>query len=97
MYERGRSLAAWLPGHHLAFGGGGLAHLIVRLFIWHEIWRLLRYLWRIHTFGPIIVIGLVIVIVGLGVWRQTRGRGRPDRGRGGGPASYGGGDGPRDW
>jgi hypothetical protein len=28
--------------------GSGLGHWIVRLFIWHEIWRLLRYLWRIH-------------------------------------------------
>jgi len=93
-----RALTGWLPGHHLALGGGGLAHWIVRLIIWHEIWRLFRYLWRIPTFGPFIVIGLVLVVVGLLVWRQARGTAQWGRRRGGG-AGYGTGTGggPRDW
>src|SRR5258708_33494445 len=83
MDARGQALAAWLPGHHLALGGGGLAHWLVRLFIWHEIWRLFRYLWRIPTFGPFIVVGLGLVLVGLAVWRQYHGPiwGRRRRGR----------------
>ena len=91
----GRAVVAWLPGHHLALGGGGLAHLIVRLFIWHEIGRLVRYLWRIPTFGPFIVLGLALVLVGLVIWRQVRRGGR--RGGGRGSARYGTGSGPRDW
>jgi|SRR6185437_15032506 len=112
MYARGSAIVAGLSAHHLALGGGvalgggGLGHFIVRLFIWHEIARLVRYLWHIPTFGPIIVIGLVVVAVGLFVWRRVRG---PIRlgGRGGGPfwggrrrggsAGYGSGGGPRDW
>lgn len=91
-----RTLAAWLPGHHLTLGGGGLAHWLVRLFIWHEIFRLFRYLWRIPTFGPFIVIGLGVVLVGLVVWRQYHGPMWPGRRRGG-SAGYGTGRGLRDW
>lgn len=80
--------------HHLTLGGGGLAHWLVRLFIWHEIWRLFRYLWRIPTFGPFIVVGLGLIIVGLAVWRQYHG---PVWGRRGGSAGHGTGSGPRDW
>ncbi len=94
MHGGERALTAWLPGHHLALGGGGLAHWVIRLIIWHEIWRLFRYLWRIPTFGPYIVIGLVLIIVGLLVWRQARGPARRGRRRDSG-TGYGGG--PRDW
>jgi hypothetical protein len=95
MYARGSTLAAWLPGHHLALGGGGLAHWLVRLFIWHEIFRLIRFLWRIPTFGPFIVIAIGLVIVGLAIWRRYHG---PIWGRRrGGSTGYGTGSGPRDW
>ena len=83
--------------HHLALGGGGLAHWIVRLFIWHEIWRLIRYLWRIPTFGPFIVVALGLIIVGLAVWRQYRRTTWTGRRRGTGSTGYGTGGGPRDW
>lgn len=96
MHVRGTALAAWLPGHYLTLGGGGLAHWIVRLFIWHEIWRLVRYLWRIPTFGPFIVIALGLALVGLAVWRQYHGPIWASRRRGGGSARYGSGSGPRD-
>jgi len=79
----------------MTLGGGGLAHWLVRLFIWHEIWRLIRYLWRIHTFGPFIVIALGLIVVGLVVWRRYHG---PIWGRRrGGSVGYGTGSGPRDW
>ncbi|MGO9078651.1 MAG: hypothetical protein ACLQDY_06365, partial [Streptosporangiaceae bacterium] len=61
-----RALAAAparLAGGHLALGGGGLAHFLIRLFIWHEMWRLARSVWRIPTFGPIIVIVVVAALV----------------------------------
>ncbi len=90
-------LAAQLPvSHHMALGGGGIASLLIHLFIWHEIFRLFRYLWRIPTFGPFIVVLLGLILVGVIVWRQS---GRPTRwsGRRGGSAGYGNGRGPRDW
>jgi hypothetical protein len=109
--NHGLSLAARLPGarlpgtHHLALGGGGIGSLLIHLFIWHEIFRLFRYLWRIPTFGPFIVVLLGLILVGLIVWRQS---GRPmSRGpirwgrRRSGSTSYGSGSGrdtgPRDW
>jgi hypothetical protein len=97
MDARGRAIGAWLPGNHLTLGGGGLAHLILRLFIWHEIGRLVRYLWRIPTFGPFIVVGLGCVLIGLAVWRRYHGRGWTGRRRRGGSTGYGSGSGPRDW
>jgi hypothetical protein len=97
MHETARSVAVWLPGHHLALGGGGLAHFLVRLFIWHEIGRLVRTLWRIHTFGPFIVVALGVLIVGLLVWRQYRRPRWAGRRRGRGSTGYGSGRGPRDW
>jgi hypothetical protein len=92
-------LAAQLPvAHHVALGGGGIASLLIHLFIWHEIFRLFRYLWRIPTFGPFIVVLLGLMLVGVIVWRQS---GRPTRlgRRRGGPGGYGSGNsnGPRDW
>lgn len=96
MHARGLALTARLPGHHLTLGGGGLAHLIIRLIIWHEIWRLVRYLWRIPTFGPVIVIALGVIIVGLAVWRRFHGPIWASRKRRG-SADYGTGSGPRDW
>jgi hypothetical protein len=103
--SHGTVLAGRLPTAHLALGGGGLGHWIVRLFIWHELFRLLRYLWRIPTVGPFLVVLLGLIIVGLLVWRQARGprgpggrwRGRPGGGGGQGPGGSGSGPGPRDW
>jgi hypothetical protein len=97
MYARGSALAAGFAGHHLALGGGGLGHFLIRLFIWHEIARLIRYLWHIPTFGPFIVIGLGVVIVGLFIWRRMRGPGPFWGRRRGGSTGYGTGGGPRDW
>ncbi len=77
-------------------GGGGLAHFLVRLFIWHEIWRLVRLLWHIPTFGPIIVILLVLALVTVGFLRSRGGPGWLTR-RGGGSGGVGTGTGPRDW
>jgi hypothetical protein len=103
--NHGPSLAARLPGaHHLALGGGGIGSLLIHLFIWHEIFRLFRYLWRIPTFGPFIVVLLGLILVGVLVWRQSRGpmsRGPIRWGRRGGSSSgYGSSgrdSGPRDW
>jgi len=86
-----------LPGHQLALGGAGLAHWIIRLIIWHEIWRVLRLLWRIPTFGPFIVIAIVVIVIGLIVWRQSRGSVRRARRRPDGSTGFGTGSGPRDW
>ncbi len=86
MYAAASEAAARLHGSVQALGGG-LAHWIVRLFIWHEIWRFMRFIWRIPTFGPFIAVLIVAAIVGLIIWRQQRG---PRRRRGAGA-------GPRDW
>jgi hypothetical protein len=64
-----------LLGGYNALGGGGLAHFLVRLFIWHEIWRLGRELWHIPTFGPIIVILLGVAVVALSILRSRGGLG----------------------
>ena len=80
---------------HLALGGG-LASLLIHLFIWHEIFRLVRFLWHIHTFGPFLVLLLGGLIVGALVWRRHRGSFRFGRRRGG-LTGYGSGSGPRDW
>jgi hypothetical protein len=76
---------------HIAVGGGGLASLIIHLFIWHEILRLVRLLWHIHTFGPFIVVALGLLLVAAVVWQRRRRRGRA------GSAGYSSGTGPRDW
>jgi hypothetical protein len=85
------------PPLHTALGGGGIASLLIHLFIWHEIFRLFRHLWRIHTFGPFIVVLLGLIVVGFIVWRQSGRSTRWSRRRGGGSTGYGNGKGPRDW
>jgi hypothetical protein len=96
-WHRGRvvKLHSQLATGYVALGGGGLARLLIHLFIWHEIWRLLHYVWHIHTFGPVIVIVVVLVLIALSVWhRQWRPFRRRQRG---GSTGYGTGGGPRDW
>ena len=98
--SRGHTIAL-RSGAVVLLGGGGLAHLIIRLIIWHELFRLFRYLWRIPTYGPFIVIVLGLIIVGLLVWRRSA-RGQrslrwPRRGSGNSAGSGGTGPGPRDW
>ena len=89
-------------------GGGGLAHLIIRLIVWRLIWRVGLMLWRIHLFGPYIVLLIVAVLVTLVILRSRRGRGGPGPrvpgprfpGRRGSNDPFGGTDdqaGPRDW
>jgi hypothetical protein len=84
-------------GGHLALGGGfGIGHFLIRLFIWHAIWRLILAVWHIRVAGPIIVIAVIAGLIGLSVYRHYRGplfRGR----RGGSLTGYGGGSSPRDW
>ncbi|MGH3069612.1 MAG: hypothetical protein ACRDMI_13625 [Streptosporangiaceae bacterium] len=77
--------------------------MILRLFIWRAIWRLGLLIWRVPTFGPSILLLIVLALVALAILRAGRGRGWPGprwpghRGggrfgdRGDGPAS------PRDW
>jgi hypothetical protein len=100
-----------LTNHGLALGGGGIGSLIVHLFIWHEIFRLVFFLWRIHTVGPFLVVLLGLGLIGLIAWRKghrliRRGRGPICWGRrrrsgsadyGTGSTGYGTGGGPRDW
>jgi hypothetical protein len=92
----------------LGGGGGGLAHLIIRLIVWRLIWRVGFMLWRIHLFGPYIVLLIVAVLVTLVILRSRRGRGWPGPrgpgprfpGRRGSNDPFGGTDdqaSPRDW
>lgn len=82
---------------HLALrgGGGGLAHLLVRLAIWHWLWRLVWLVWRVPAVGPVIVIGVVLAVIAWIVLR--RGNHRWPRRGAGGPAGRGPGTGPGDW
>jgi hypothetical protein len=92
----GGALATPAAAGQLALGGGGLAHWIVRLFIWHELFRLFRVIWHIRTFGPIIVLLIIAALIGLSIWKPWRGTRWPRRSYGGmgGPKA---GPGPRDW
>jgi hypothetical protein len=96
-------VAARMLGPHVALGGGGgLVHWLVTLFIWHEIFRVIFYVWHIHTFGPIIVAIVVLGLIGLAFWRRQRGPFRRQRWlfgrrRVSGSTGYGTGSGPRDW
>ena len=76
-------------------GAGGLAHLILRLFLWRAIWRLGLRLWHVPTIGPGLVVLIVAVLAGLAVYRSSRGSWRPGaRYRGG---TRPGRRSPRDW
>jgi hypothetical protein len=116
VFHSSRALAGHLAaGGHAALGGvglgggGGLVHLLVRLVIWRELWRLARYLWRIPTFGPVIVLVIAAALVALAIFRARRGRGwagprwpggphGPGRGRTDPFGDRSGGRGsPRDW
>lgn len=82
------------PGGYHALGGG-LATWLIHLFIWRAIWRLGWAIWRIPTFGPIILVVLALTVVALGI--GARGSRLPWRRRKGGVYGYGTGTGPRDW
>jgi hypothetical protein len=90
MHTYGSAAAAKLAAPHLALGGAGIGGLIIHLFIWHLIWRLLFSVWHIHTFGPFIFFAVIAGFIGYRIWRQKR----PRRG---GYANHGTGSGPRDW
>jgi len=78
-------------------GGGGLARFLIRLFIWHEIWRLGRLIWHIPRFGPVILIVIIAALVA-GSILVPRFRARRANGYGGRSASdRDTGTGPRDW
>lgn len=83
-----------------------LAHILIRLFIWHFVWKLVLLLWHVPTAGPFLVVLLGCALVGLAVWnkqRRTLGRSAAARWlpRGRRPrtglSGYGTGTGPRDW
>lgn len=88
----GRDLPGSATGYHAL--GGGLAGFLIHLFIWRMIWRVAILLWRIPTFGPIIVGLIVVAAIALAVLRSA---GRWPRRRRGGTFNYGSGRGPRDW
>jgi len=51
MFAYRRATASLVLGGYQALGrGGGLVHFLIRLAIWHEIWRAIRAVWRIPTF-----------------------------------------------
>ncbi|MGP7996668.1 MAG: hypothetical protein ACLPKI_04940 [Streptosporangiaceae bacterium] len=86
-----------LPGHaalsgHAALGVGGVVHFIFRLFVWRLLWRWSVLLWHIKTFGPVILL-LIVLLVALALILRARRRAdtRPRRGPGDD------GPGPRDW
>jgi hypothetical protein len=77
---------------HVALrGGGGLAHLLIRLALWHWLWRLFWLVWRVPTFGPVIVFVVAAAVIAAAVLRRRSRRGRR------GSAGYGSGARPRDW
>ena len=92
----GPALALRAAAGHLSLGGGGLAHVIVRLIIWHELWRLARLVWRIPVFGPVIVIVVAAGLITTMLLRQRTGHWWPRRRRGG-ALNTGTGGSPRDW
>lgn len=85
-------------GGGLAIGGGGLGSVLFHLFIWRAIWRLGLAIWRVPTFGPVIIILLGLAVVVL-IIRHQAGLGWPGRRgpRSGGTGRDGTGPGPRDW
>ncbi len=93
MHTYGNTLAAKLAASHLALGGAGIGGVLIHLFIWHAIWRLMFYVWHIHTYGPFIFFALIAAFLGYCIWRRQHGPGW----RRGGSVGYGTGSGPRDW
>jgi hypothetical protein len=93
MHTYGSAVTAKIVALHLALGGAGIGGLIIHLFIWHLIWRLIFDVWHIHTFGPFIFFAAIAALIGYRIWRRQRG---PRRRRGGFSGS-GTGSGPRDW
>jgi hypothetical protein len=93
MHTYGSALSVKLAASHLALGGAGIGGLIIHLFIWHAIWRLLFSVWHIHTFGPFIFFAVIAALIGYRIWRRQFGPRRRSRGS----AGYGTGSGPRDW
>ena len=82
---------------HAAFGVGsvvGVAHFILRLFIWRWLWRFSMLIWHIKTFGPVILLLVVLVI---GLWLILRARRRQGRREGTLDDRDPDGSGPRDW
>jgi hypothetical protein len=80
---------------HAALGVGGLAHFIFRLFIWRLFWRWSLLIWHIKTFGPII---LLLIVLAVAMWLILRARRRQDTGRRPDSDNGGlGGSGPRDF
>jgi hypothetical protein len=94
MHTYGSAVTAQLAGSHLALGGGGIGGLLIHLFIWHAIWRLMFFVWHIHTFGPFIFFAIIAAFIGYGIWRRQGGGLLRRRG---GSSGYGTGSGPRDW
>jgi hypothetical protein len=79
---------------HAALGVGGLAHFIFRLFIWRLFWRWSLLIWHIKTFGPVI---LLLIVLAVAMWLILRARRRQDTGRRPDSDNGGlGGPGPRD-
>jgi hypothetical protein len=93
MHMYGSAVTAKLAASHLALGGLGIGGLLVHLFIWHFIWRLMFYVWHIRTFGPFTFFAIIAAFIGYRIWRHQRG----PRRRRGGSVGYGSGSGPRDW
>ncbi len=55
-------------------GGGGLGRFLVRLFIWHAIWRFALLIWRIPTFGPPLLVLIIAALVTGAVFAARRRR-----------------------
>lgn len=80
---------------HAALGVGGLVHFIWRLFIWRLLWRWSLLIWHIKTFGPVI---LLLIVLAVAMWLVLRARRREARRRPDSSGNGGLGDpGPRDW
>src|ERR1700749_1663986 len=80
---------------HAALGVGGLVHFIFRLFIWRLFWRWSLLIWHIKTFGPVI---LLLIVLAVAMWLVVRGPRRADSGRRPDPdTGKPGGPGPRDY
>jgi len=96
LHVLGSHSARLIGGHSALVGGGGLAHWLIRLFIWHAIWRVVLALWRVPTFGPVIVVVFGLALVTLAVLRSRGGLRWPQR-RQRGSDRGGTESGPRDW